>query len=92
MKSLSDGKFTELGRNHDKSFCCGGGGARMFMEEHGRRINHLRIEEAEKAGVETLGVACPFCLSMLQDAVKEKELEGIQVRDLAELVAERISG
>jgi Fe-S oxidoreductase len=90
MKSLSNGKFTELARNHDKSFCCGGGGGRMFMEEHGARINHLRIEEAAKAGVETLGVACPFCLAMLQDAVKEKGLDGIRVRDLAELVAERI--
>jgi len=63
----------------------------MFMEEHqGRRINHLRIEEAAEANVDTLGVACPFCLAMLQDAVNEKELEGLQVRDLAELVAERI--
>jgi len=90
LRLLSGGNFTELDRHHDNSFCCGGGGARMFMEEHGRRINHMRIEEAAGACVETLGVACPFCLTMLQDAAKEKEMEGIRVRDLAELVAERM--
>ena len=63
----------------------------MFMEENiGSRINHLRIEEAKKAGLNTLGVACPFCLTMLDDAVKEKELDSIQVKDIAQLVAERI--
>ena len=92
MKSMADGKFRELPRNRDKSFCCGGGGARMFMEETiGSRINHLRIQEAADAGINTLGVACPFCLTMLQDAVKEKELtDSIQVKDIAQLVAEQI--
>ena len=92
VKSLSNGEYRELKRHHDKSFCCGGGGARFFMEENiGSRINHLRIEEASEADVKMLGVACPFCLTMLQDAVKEKNLEdSIEVKDIAQLVAERI--
>jgi len=93
LQSVSNGKVKELSRNRDKSFCCGGGGGRMFMEENiGSRINHLRIDEAKKAGLDTLSVACPFCLTMLDDAVKEKELEGlVQVKDIAQMVAERLN-
>ena len=92
MEAVSGKKITELSRHHDSSFCCGAGGSRMFLEENiGSRINHLRIEEAAEAGVDTLGVACPFCLVMLQDAVKEKELDGtINVQDIAQLVADRL--
>jgi Fe-S oxidoreductase/nitrate reductase gamma subunit len=92
MKKVVKGRFQELKRNRDKSFCCGGGGARMFIEEHiGSRINHLRIREVADAGVHTLGVSCPFCLVMLQDAVNEKKLDNsIQVKDVAQLVAEHI--
>jgi len=91
MKSMADGQFKELKRHHDKSFCCGGGGGRFFMEEDlGSRINHLRIQEVKDAGVECLGVACPFCLTMLKDAAKEKEIDSIQVKDIAELVAEQL--
>lgn len=91
LKSMTNGNYKELNRTHDSSFCCGGGGGRMFMEEHiGERINHNRIDEVKEAGVETLGVACPFCLVMLQDAAKEKEFDSVQVRDLAELVADQL--
>ena len=61
------------------------------MEETlGSRINHLRIQEAADAGIESLGVACPFCLTMLQDAAKEKEIDSINVKDIAELAAEQL--
>ncbi|MBN2104694.1 (Fe-S)-binding protein [bacterium] len=92
MKKITGGELKEMKRHHDKSFCCGGGGARFFMEETiGSRINHLRIQEAADAGIQCLSVACPFCLTMLQDAVKEKELDGsIKVKEIAQLVAERI--
>jgi Fe-S oxidoreductase/nitrate reductase gamma subunit len=89
LRSMAD-HFTELPHHHEKSFCCGGGGARMFMEENlGTRINHSRIQDAVEAKVETLGVACPFCLVMLRDGVKEKALEGITVREIAEIVADQ---
>jgi len=89
MKKMTNGNLKELKRNRSSSFCCGGGGARFFMEENiGSRINHLRIQEAADAKINTLGVACPFCLTMLSDAVKEKELDNIRVKDIAQLIAE----
>jgi len=92
LKTMTHGGFRELKRHHDKSYCCGGGGARFFMEEDiGSRINHQRIQEAADGEIQTLSVACPFCLTMLQDAVKEKDLEGsIEVKEIAQLVADRI--
>jgi Fe-S oxidoreductase/nitrate reductase gamma subunit len=92
LKSIPNQQFKELKRSKDKSFCCGGGGARFFMEETiGSRINHLRIQEASDSGIESLSVACPFCLTMLQDAIKEKDLENsLNVKDIAQIVAEQI--
>jgi Fe-S oxidoreductase len=83
----------EMERNRTKSFCCGGGGGRMFMEENlGTRINHSRIEEAAECGAGIVTSGCPFCLAMLDDGIKEKGLEEkLQARDLAQLVAERIA-
>jgi len=80
----------EMERNRERSFCCGAGGGRMWMEEHlGTRINHSRFEDAVKTKADMIGTACPFCLTMLEDATKDKEMEeSIRVRDVAELVAE----
>jgi len=79
-------------RRRETSFCCGAGGGRMFMEESlGRRINHLRIEEAMASGAQEVATACPFCLTMLEDGVKEKGLDGqLAVMDIAEVVAEHL--
>lgn len=92
LKSLTGQAPMEMGRSHNKSFCCGAGGGRMFMEENlGTRINHSRTEEAAATGAKTVGTACPFCLSMLDDGVKEKGLEEkLQVRDIAQLVVEHL--
>jgi Fe-S oxidoreductase len=80
-------KTTELPRHHERSFCCGAGGSRMWMEERlGKRINMERTEEAISTGAETLGVACPYCLIMLDDGAKAKG-EVIRVEDVAQLVA-----
>jgi Fe-S oxidoreductase/nitrate reductase gamma subunit len=80
----------EMDRNRERSFCCGAGGGRMWMEEHlGTRINHSRFEDAVKTKADMIGTACPFCLTMLEDATKDKEMEeSIRVRDVAELVLE----
>jgi Fe-S oxidoreductase len=82
---------TEMVRSKDKSFCCGAGGGRMWMEEHeGKRVNIERTEEALATGAHTIGTGCPFCMTMLTDGVKAKEA-AVQVKDVAELVLEAVN-
>jgi len=83
---------TEMVRHHREGFCCGAGGGRMFMEEDlGTRINHARIEEAAATGADEVCSACPFCLTMLGDAIKEtNRQEQMQARDIAEVLWERV--
>jgi Fe-S oxidoreductase/nitrate reductase gamma subunit len=90
LKSVSSGKFFEMEKRKEKSFCCGAGGGRMWMEEKlGRRINQLRVEQAKKTSAQTIATACPFCLTMLGDGIKEKNWEEVlKAKDIAELVAE----
>lgn len=86
------GKLKEMERSKEKSFCCGAGGGRLFMEEHvGERINVVRTEQAVETGATTIAVGCPFCKSMIVDGTKSKDIEEkIKVRDVAELLAERL--
>jgi len=83
---------TEMPRHRREGFCCGAGGGRMFMEEDlGTRINHNRIEEAAATGAQEVCTACPFCLAMLGDAIKETDRqETLKARDIAEVLLERI--
>jgi len=86
------GVIKEMEHSGRESLCCGAGGARMFLEETiGRRINHLRVEQAQRCGSSTMGVACPFCYTMLDDGVKELEIDGkMQVLDIAQIVAKNL--
>jgi Fe-S oxidoreductase len=82
------GGVTELTRNKKHGFCCGAGGGRMFMEEHGDRVNFNRTDEIIAAEVSTVAVACPFCNIMLTDGMKQRNVdEKIEVLDIAEIVA-----
>ena len=82
------GGVVEMKRNKQHGFCCGAGGARMFMEEHGPRVNDNRTDEIIAAQVDAVAVACPFCNIMLTDGMKTKNMEDqIQVLDVAELLA-----
>ena len=84
------GTAIEMPRNRERTFCCGAGGARMWMEEkRGRPINHERVREAAETGAETLAVACPFCTVMLDDGVRETGAK-LQVIDLATLLHEAV--
>jgi Fe-S oxidoreductase len=80
----------EMPRHRARGFCCGAGGSRMWMEEHlGKRVNVERTEEAISTGAGTIGVACPFCLIMLDDGAKAKG-GAIEVTDVAQIVAESV--
>jgi Fe-S oxidoreductase len=84
------GQVVEMRRNRERTFCCGAGGARMWMEEQrGRPINEERVREAAGTGAETLAVACPFCTVMLDDGVRTTDAK-LQVIDLATLLAEAV--
>ncbi len=83
---------SEMTRNQQRSFCCGAGGGRMWMEENaGKRINLERVQEAINLNVDTIGVCCPYCLTMFEDGIKdEKADEKVKVYDIAEIAAQSI--
>jgi Fe-S oxidoreductase len=85
-------ELVEMPRSKDKGLCCGAGGGRMWMEEStGKRINIERTEEALATGATTVVSACPFCMTMMSDGVKEKNAaEKVQVRDVAEILLDAI--
>ena len=79
----------ELPRNRENGFCCGAGGGRMWMEEFtGERINLNRAKEALEQQPDTVCVACPYCLTMLNDGLKDLQADKVQVKDIAEVLAE----
>ncbi len=92
IKNIPDIKMVEMERNRDNSFCCGGGGGHMWLEEQsGRRINELRTEQAMETGAQTVVTACSFCLQMFDDGIKAKAAEEkLKVMDIAELVAAQV--
>jgi Fe-S oxidoreductase len=89
LQAIAKDRLKELRRHSRESFCCGAGGGRMWMEETiGKRINLDRAEEIVDLGVATVAVGCPFCLTMLEDGMKELDKEEeIKTLDIAELVA-----
>jgi len=88
LNSIPGLKLVEMERHRQRSFCCGAGGGRMWMEEHiGTRINQMRTDQAIATEAELIGTACPYCLTMLFDGIKEKgKAETMAAYDLSELV------
>lgn len=88
LNAIPSARVVEMKNNHDQSMCCGAGGGRMWMEEKlGKRINISRTEQAldTKAGI--VASACPFCMTMITDGVKSKEMQDkVKIMDIAELI------
>ena len=88
--------LVEMERSAERSFCCGAGGARMWMEETlGTRVNMNRTDEALGTGATTVAVACPFCNVMLSDGVTARQSEGaagedVKVKDVAIMLLETV--
>lgn len=88
LKAAKGLSLVEADRHHGRSFCCGAGGGRMWLEEKlGKRINILRTEQVLLKNPDLIATACPFCLTMLSDGLKDKGIEeGVQVLDLSEIL------
>ena len=87
--ALPDAQLVEMPRNKDKGFCCGAGGARMWIEEkEGEKINVNRSKEAIATGATTVATACPFCMVMMRDGIAQCDKDAqVEVKDIAEIVA-----
>lgn len=84
--------YAEMEMNKSKGLCCGAGGGRLWMDETvGTKISHKRIDMADKINATTLVTACPYCMTMLDDARKVTNLEEkMDIKDLSELVSSRL--
>jgi Fe-S oxidoreductase len=97
MENVPGVQAQEMHRCKERGFCCGAGGARMWMEERiGKRINVERIDEALGTDPDTISTGCPFCLVMLGDAISAKKgsgeaKESLEVVDVAQLLARSVA-
>ncbi len=98
LQVLPGAEFVEMERNSEKSFCCGAGGARMWMEENlGERINTNRTREAVGTGADQIAVGCPFCRVMLSDGLTAQQAAGeareeVEVLDVAQMLLASVKG
>ncbi len=83
------GQKVEMARREERTFCCGAGGAHMWLEERGEQINEERARQAVATGATTLAVACPFCTVMLDDGMQTVS-GGLAVKDVATLLVEAV--
>lgn len=90
IQSIPGVQYQEIEKSRETGRCCGAGGGRMWMEEHiGDRVNHQRFDDLKTADPQTIAAACPFCMTMITDASRDKE-SNIQTKDIAELIADAI--
>lgn len=86
-------KLAEMEKSRETGRCCGAGGGRMWMEEHGTKVNDMRLADALELPQkpQVIASSCPFCLTMLSDAVASKDMTAeIKTKDIAEIVAEAL--
>ncbi len=88
IAAIPGARRVEMKRSHEKGMCCGAGGGLMWVEEEpSKRVNDLRLRQAMEVNPDIVATACPFCMIMLEDGIKTKNL-ALQDKDIAELVAE----
>jgi Fe-S oxidoreductase len=98
LQVLPGAEYVEMERHSEKSFCCGAGGARMWMEEnYGERINMNRTNEAVGTGADQIAVGCPFCRVMLSDGLTMKQSKGeareeVEILDVAQMLLASVKG
>ena len=98
LQVLPGAEYREMPRNSERSFCCGAGGARMWMEENiGERINLNRTQEAVATGADQIAVGCPFCRVMLSDGLTSVQAQGqareeVEVLDVAQMLLASVKG
>ena len=98
LQVLPGAEYVEMERNSERSFCCGAGGARMWMEENlGERINTNRTREAVGTGADQIAVGCPFCRVMLADGLTAQQAKGeareeVEVLDVAQMLLASVKG
>ena len=93
LMSVQGLDLKEMKRYGKGSFCCGGGGANVWYEvQEKKKIGAIRVEEAQATGAQTLAVACPFCITMFEDAAKALGDEKLKVMDMAEIMAKFLDG
>jgi Fe-S oxidoreductase len=87
-------ELVEMPRNQENSLCCGGGGGGIWMEVPAEeRFSVLRVEEAASTGAQVIAAACPYCISMFEDAIKTTgKSDEIQVKEISELLLEAVIG
>jgi len=91
LRMATGQKPTEMDRKLEKSFCCGAGGGRMWMEESPEhRLNIHRTRQALAKAPGTIAVSCPYCMTMFEDGLKNEKADKVRVLDLAEIIAPRI--
>jgi Fe-S oxidoreductase len=98
LNVLPNTELAEMPRNSERSFCCGAGGARMWMEERiGERINNNRMTEAVATGADQIATGCPFCKVMFTDGLTEQQSKGearedIEILDVAQMLLASVKG
>ncbi|MGD8535760.1 MAG: heterodisulfide reductase-related iron-sulfur binding cluster [Candidatus Aminicenantes bacterium] len=94
LKSMNSLDIREMKHSKIDSLCCGAGGGWMWMDEKiGKRINIHRLEDALTTNPEWIATACPFCVTMFDDAIKDKEMEDeLKILDIAEVVEQALFG
>ena len=93
LKAIPGLVLKEATRSRNKGMCCGAGGGRMWIEEDpSQRVNTLRVEQLLETRPHVIASACPYCMTMLSDGVKEKQVEDkVETRDILEILADAVS-